>query len=156
MRQGKDRRAGAGAPARLFPGHRKHLYRNYKANDEVLIEKIPFILSWRQVSVIVMALKMGRDRTGAMKRYLPMWRRRLSSTRRNIFPVLPEERGGHRTADPEIGRDPHLYGNAGHALRDPPDRRLSGREHRSGAGTSARGTGAAAGKGSAFGQVSLV
>ena len=39
----------------FFPVIESNLYRNYKANDEVLIEKIPFILSWRQVSVIVMA-----------------------------------------------------------------------------------------------------
>lgn len=48
----------------FFPVIESNLYRNYKANDEVLIEKIPFILSWRQVSVIVMAFEDGKGQNG--------------------------------------------------------------------------------------------
>lgn len=48
----------------FFPVVESNLYRDYKANDEVLIEKIPFILSYRCPSVIAMAFEDGKYQNG--------------------------------------------------------------------------------------------
>lgn len=47
-----------------FPVIESNLYRNYKANDEVLVEKIPFILTFRYRSSIAMALEDGKYQNG--------------------------------------------------------------------------------------------
>lgn len=48
----------------FFPVIESNLYRNYKSYDEVLIEKIPFILSYRYMHAIAMAFEDGRCRNG--------------------------------------------------------------------------------------------
>lgn len=48
----------------FFPVVESNLYRDYKANDEVLIEKIPFILSYRCPSAIAMAFEDGKFQNG--------------------------------------------------------------------------------------------
>lgn len=48
----------------FFPVIESNLYRNYKASDEVLIEKIPFILTYRYKPVIAMAFEDGKYQNG--------------------------------------------------------------------------------------------
>ena len=48
----------------FFPVIESNLYRNYKANDEVLIEKIPFILTYHYMPVIAMAFEDGKCQNG--------------------------------------------------------------------------------------------
>lgn len=48
----------------LFPIIESNLYRNYKANDEILIEKIPYILTYRNVPAIAMTFEDGKYQNG--------------------------------------------------------------------------------------------
>lgn len=48
----------------FFPVIESNLYRNYKANDEVLIEKIPFILTYHYMPAIAMAFEDGKYQNG--------------------------------------------------------------------------------------------
>lgn len=48
----------------FFPVVEANLHRNYKANDEILIEKIPFILSYRFQPCIAMAFEDGKFQNG--------------------------------------------------------------------------------------------
>src|SRR5699024_7068501 len=48
----------------FFPVVESNLYRNYKANDEVLIEKIPFILTYHYMPAIAMAFEDGKYQNG--------------------------------------------------------------------------------------------
>lgn len=48
----------------FFPVIESNLYRNYKANDEVLVEKIPFILSSRYTSAMAVAFEDGKEQNG--------------------------------------------------------------------------------------------
>ena len=48
----------------FFPVVESNLYRNYKAYDEVLIEKIPFILTYNYMPVIAMAFEDGKFQNG--------------------------------------------------------------------------------------------
>lgn len=48
----------------FFPVIEANLYRNYKANDETLVEKIPFILTYRFQPSIAMAFEDGRYQNG--------------------------------------------------------------------------------------------
>lgn len=48
----------------FFPVIEANLYRDYKANDEILIEKIPFILSYRFQPFIAMAFEDGKHQNG--------------------------------------------------------------------------------------------
>lgn len=47
----------------FFPVVESNLYRNYKALDEVLIEKIPFILTYKHMPTVAMAFEDGRYQT---------------------------------------------------------------------------------------------
>ena len=48
----------------FFPVIESNLYRNYKANDEVLIKKIPFILTYQYMPAIAMAFEDGKYQNG--------------------------------------------------------------------------------------------
>lgn len=48
----------------FFPVIESNLYRNYKANDEVLIGKIPFILTYHYMPGIAMAFEDGKYQNG--------------------------------------------------------------------------------------------
>ncbi len=48
----------------FFPIKESNLYRNYKANDDVLIEKIPFILTYRYRRSLAMAFEDGMAQNG--------------------------------------------------------------------------------------------
>lgn len=48
----------------FFPVVESNLYRNYKANDEVLIEKIPFILTYHYMPAVAMAFEDGKYKNG--------------------------------------------------------------------------------------------
>lgn len=48
----------------FYPVIEANLYRNYKANDEVLVEKIPFILSYRVKTDLAMAFEDGKRQNG--------------------------------------------------------------------------------------------
>ena len=48
----------------FFPVIESNLYRNYKAYDAVLVEKIPFILSYRYMPAIAMAFEDGKYQNG--------------------------------------------------------------------------------------------
>ncbi len=48
----------------FFPINESNLYRNYKANDENLIEKIPFILTYRYMSSIAMPFEDDKYQNG--------------------------------------------------------------------------------------------
>lgn len=48
----------------MFPVIESNMYRNYKANDEILIEKIPFILSYHYMPTIAMAFEDGKYQNG--------------------------------------------------------------------------------------------
>lgn len=48
----------------FFPVVESNLYRNYKANDEVLIEKIPFVLTYHYMPAIAMAFEDGKYQNG--------------------------------------------------------------------------------------------
>ena len=57
----------------FFPVIESNLYRNYKANDEVLIKKIPFILTYP----LQLLFKIVNIKMGLMRLYLLMWRLQL-------------------------------------------------------------------------------
>lgn len=48
----------------FFPVVESNLYRNYKANDEILIEKIPFILTYHYMPALAMAFEDGKYQNG--------------------------------------------------------------------------------------------
>lgn len=48
----------------FFPVVESNLYRNYKAYDEILIEKIPFILTYHCLPVMAMAFEDGKNQNG--------------------------------------------------------------------------------------------
>ena len=48
----------------FFPVIEANLYRNYKANDEVLVDKIPFILTYRFQDTIALAFADGKYQNG--------------------------------------------------------------------------------------------
>lgn len=48
----------------FFPVVESNLYRNYKANDEILIKKIPFILTYHYMPEIAMAFEDGKYQNG--------------------------------------------------------------------------------------------
>lgn len=49
----------------FFPVVESNLYRNYKANDEVLIKKIPFILTYHYMPAIAIAFEDGKYQNGS-------------------------------------------------------------------------------------------
>lgn len=48
----------------IFPVIESNLYRNYKANDEVLVNKIPYILTYRYMSSIAVGFEDGKNQNG--------------------------------------------------------------------------------------------
>lgn len=48
----------------FFPVIESNLYRNYKANDEILIEKIPFILTYHYMPAMAIAFEDGKFQNG--------------------------------------------------------------------------------------------
>lgn len=48
----------------FFPVIEANLYRNYKANDEILIEKIPFILTYHFQDTLALAFEDGKHQNG--------------------------------------------------------------------------------------------
>ncbi|MBQ9082961.1 MAG: DUF1887 family protein [Clostridia bacterium] len=48
----------------FFPVIEANLYRNYKATDEVLVQKIPFILTYRFQNTLVLAFEDGKYQNG--------------------------------------------------------------------------------------------
>ncbi len=54
-----------------FPAIERGMYRNYKANDEVLVRKIPFILAFRYVPSLALAFQDGRFENGRNEAVFP-------------------------------------------------------------------------------------
>lgn len=48
----------------FFPVIEANLYRNYKANDEILVEKIPFILTYHFQDTLALAFEDGKHQNG--------------------------------------------------------------------------------------------
>lgn len=48
----------------FFPVVESNLYRNYKANDEVMIENIPFILTYKYMPSVAMVFEDGKHQNG--------------------------------------------------------------------------------------------